>query len=70
MVGLGPYGRGFQLSNPSVSGMDAPASGASVAGAYTREAGYLAYYEVRACNDVSWTIALLFYFTILLNRFD
>ena len=50
VIGMPTYGRGFTLQNPTVNGIGAPASGASVAGLYTREAGFLAYYEV--CNEL------------------
>jgi hypothetical protein len=42
------YGHGFTLSSPSTAtGIGAPASGPCSAGTYTREAGFLAYYEVK-----------------------
>lgn len=45
IIGLATYGRSFTLSG-SVTGMGAAASGAGVRGQYTREAGFLSYYEV------------------------
>ncbi|XP_033743581.1 LOW QUALITY PROTEIN: chitotriosidase-1-like [Pecten maximus] len=45
-IGLASYGRGFTLKNESDHGIGAPVSGPNPAGAYTREAGYLAYYEI------------------------
>jgi GH18 family chitinase len=52
IIGMATYGRSFTLSNPSTSsGIGAPASGPGVAGAYTGEAGMLAYYEV---GQVQW----------------
>ena len=46
-VGLPLYGRSFTLSDKSKSGINAPAvDGGGRAGKYTRENGYLAYYEV------------------------
>lgn len=46
-VGLPLYGRSFTLSDASKSGINAPArDGGGTAGKYTREKGYLAYYEV------------------------
>ena len=45
-VGLPLYGRSFTLSDESKSGINAPAvDGGGKAGKYTREKGYLAYYE-------------------------
>lgn len=44
VIGMPLYGRSFTLAG-SASGVGAPAS-AGVAGTYTREAGYLAYYEI------------------------
>uniref|UniRef100_A0A8D2Q239 GH18 domain-containing protein n=1 Tax=Varanus komodoensis TaxID=61221 RepID=A0A8D2Q239_VARKO len=46
MVGFGAYARTFTLTNPSNHGLDAPTSGPGKAGAYTQEAGTLAYFEV------------------------
>ncbi|KAI1696179.1 glycosyl hydrolases family 18 domain-containing protein [Ditylenchus destructor] len=45
VVGMGTYGRGWTLSNSSVHGIGAPASGASKATYYVKEAGVGAYYE-------------------------
>ncbi|XP_069125631.1 acidic mammalian chitinase-like [Argopecten irradians] len=45
-IGLASYGRGFTLTSESDYGMGAPVSGASPAGTFTREAGYLSYYEI------------------------
>ncbi|XP_012940863.1 chitotriosidase-1 [Aplysia californica] len=45
-IGLATYGRSFTLRDESDSGRGAPAAGAGVAGTYTREAGFLSYYEV------------------------
>jgi chitinase len=44
-IGLATYGRSFTLTSSS-TGLGAPAKGAGPAGKYTREAGFLAYYEV------------------------
>ncbi len=44
-LGMGTYGRSFTLTS-SQTGVFAPASGA-IAGPYTQEAGYWAYYDVR-----------------------
>lgn len=47
LVGFPTYGKTFTLQNPSNTGVGAPSSGPGPAGPYTREAGLLAYYEVR-----------------------
>ncbi|XP_013402309.1 chitotriosidase-1 [Lingula anatina] len=46
IIGMPTYGRGFTLSNPANNGMGAPAKGAANAGRYTREGGFLSYYEI------------------------
>ncbi|XP_035824887.1 chitotriosidase-1 [Aplysia californica] len=45
-IGLPTYGRCFTLANPKVNGLKAPTNGPGSAGQYTREAGFLAYYEI------------------------
>jgi hypothetical protein len=40
------YGRTFTLSNAANYQVNAPASGGGHAGKYTKESGFLAYYEV------------------------
>jgi len=45
IVGMGLYGRSFEMAS-SDHRLGAPASGAGTAGKYTREAGFLSYYEV------------------------
>ncbi|CAG5128893.1 unnamed protein product, partial [Candidula unifasciata] len=46
IIGLITYGRSFTLANPRNSGLKAPANGPGIAGTFTREAGFMAYYEV------------------------
>lgn len=46
VVGMATYGRSFTLVDPTVHGIDAPAKGGGVEGIYTRESGFVAYYEV------------------------
>ena len=46
MMGIPTYGRVFQLTDSSLTVPGSPNSGAGNAGAYTQEAGVLAYYEV------------------------
>ena len=48
MIGMPTYGRGFTLADASNNGFNAPTTGASPAGAWTGEAGFISYYEVRA----------------------
>ena len=55
VMGLGTYGRGFTLVDESQTGMGAPAKGAGVAGRYTREAGFLSYYEICQHIKNGWT---------------
>lgn len=47
IIGLATYGRSFTLTSPSTTnGMNAPSSGGGKAGEFTRESGFLAFYEV------------------------
>lgn len=46
ILGVPIYGRTYNLTNPEDHGLGAPISGNGEAGPYTREAGFLAYYEV------------------------
>lgn len=46
-MGLATYGRTFKLVNNSDTGIGAPSSGPGEPGKYTRQEGFLAYYEVR-----------------------
>ncbi|CAG2180578.1 unnamed protein product, partial [Oppiella nova] len=46
VVGLATYGRSFTLTNPSNNGMNAPTSGGGKAGEFSRESGFLAFYEI------------------------
>lgn len=45
-LGLATYGRSFKLSNPSQNGLGARASGGATPGMYTKEGGFLSYYEI------------------------
>ena len=51
IIGMPTYGRGFTLVSEANNGYGAAASGPSSAGTYTREAGFLAYYEVTRRGD-------------------
>lgn len=46
VVGLATYGRSFTLSSLTQHGMNAPTSGGGKAGEFTRESGFLAFYEI------------------------
>ncbi|XP_070186220.1 chitotriosidase-1-like isoform X2 [Littorina saxatilis] len=46
IVGMGLYGRSFTLASPDNNGVGAPAPKGGVAGTYTRESGFLSYYEI------------------------
>lgn len=46
IIGMPTYGRSFQLTDTARFRVNEPASGGGVQGVYTREAGFLAYYEV------------------------
>ncbi|CAD6241358.1 GSCOCG00002684001-RA-CDS [Cotesia congregata] len=48
VIGMPTYGRSFTLSNPDNFRVHAAASGGGKAGEYTKESGFLAYYEVFA----------------------
>ncbi|XP_059168600.1 acidic mammalian chitinase-like [Physella acuta] len=45
-IGVGLYGRSFRLVDPAVSGIRAPIVEGGEAGLYTRESGFLSYYEI------------------------
>ena len=46
VIGLPTYGRSFRLSNADNHNVNDSASGGGAAGTYTRESGFLSYYEV------------------------
>lgn len=45
-LGLALYGRSFSLANPGNNSLGAPIINGGRPGLYTRERGFLAYYEV------------------------
>lgn len=45
-LGMPTYGRTFTLANTEKFTVNSPASGGGKAGEHTKEAGFLAYYEV------------------------
>ena len=46
IIGMPMYGRTFTLANAALPGIGATATGPGRAGKYTREAGFLSFYEV------------------------
>ncbi|XP_045032760.1 probable chitinase 10 isoform X2 [Daphnia magna] len=46
IIGMPTYGRSFQMTDTARFRVNEPASGGGQAGVYTREAGFLAYYEI------------------------
>lgn len=48
LMGIGTYGRGWQLQDAAQTGPLAPTNGVNAAGPSTQLAGYLAYYEIQA----------------------
>jgi chitinase len=51
MIGLATYGRCFTLTSSAENGLPAPAVGPCKNGTWTREAGFLSYYEI--CQLIS-----------------
>lgn len=51
VIGMPTYGRTFTLTNSANFKVNAPASGGGKAGDYTKEGGFLAYYEVSRNAD-------------------
>lgn len=46
IIGMPTYGRTFTMSNIAKTGPNSPASGGGKQGEYTKEGGFLAYYEI------------------------
>lgn len=46
LMGLPTYGRTFNLLKASNNGLQAEAKGVALSGKYTKQDGFLAYYEV------------------------
>ena len=51
VMGMPMYGRSFTLNNASNHELGAPARAKGLAGKFTREASFLAYYEI--CNNIN-----------------
>ena len=58
IMGLPLYGQSFTLTDSTLNGLNAPSSGAGSAGPLTRQAGFLAFYEIckQIRDDGNWTI--------------
>jgi len=52
MIGMPTFGRTFTLADLSKFDIGSPASGGGIAGPYTSEAGFLAYYEVYISQEI------------------
>ena len=52
VIGMATYGRGFALDDRDNFYVGAPITGMSPAGSFTREAGFMAYYEVNILTIV------------------
>ncbi len=66
VLGVGTYGRGFNLANPEDNGFYAPATSGIDAGLYTGQAGFWGYNEF--CEKVwpeisTWTISVVSFFS-------
>ena len=64
IIGMGTYGRSFTLTDTNRFIVNEPASGGGTAGVYTRESGFLAYYEVKIVGEsgaTSWRVSSLFF---------
>jgi chitinase len=61
IVGMATYGRSFSIVPTSNSGVNTGATGAGTAGPWTKEKGYLGYYEVRT-SEVIFDFFNGFYF--------
>ena len=53
VMGMPMYGQSFTLVNASNTGLNSKSSGGSQAGEFTRQKGFLSYYEVRNFNWMS-----------------
>lgn len=59
-AGMPTYGRTFTLSNPNNFKVNSPASGGGKAGEYTKEGGFLAYYEVIIIKNIAPSIKVIY----------
>jgi len=57
IMGIPMYGQSFTLANPKENGLNAKARGPGQAGEFTRQGGFLAYYEIcKRIQDGGWTV--------------
>lgn len=63
IMGMPMYGQSFTLEDPATNGLNAKAKGPGEAGEYTRQGGFLAFYEV-ALQSRLFCIELMFFFTL------
>lgn len=56
-LGLATYGRSFKLADSAQTGVGAPGLGPGDPGNYTREPGFLAYFEVSYNNQSTLNIS-------------
>jgi len=54
-MGMGTYGRAMRLASANANGLGSAATGAGTAGTWTREAGFLSYYEICRALSQGWT---------------
>lgn len=59
VIGMPTYGRSFTLANTAKYKVHAPSTGGGKEGTYTKESGFLAYYEVSESFFFIDTIRLL-----------
>lgn len=57
VLGIPTYGRSYTLINPEAADIGSPAEGPGEKGDFTKEQGYLAYYEIcHRVKDEDWTV--------------
>jgi len=57
IMGIPMYGQSFTLDNPNENGLNAKARGPGTAGEFTRQGGFLAYYEIcKRIQEGGWTV--------------
>lgn len=49
VVGMAFYGKSFKLKSAARHGVGAPKTGTGIQGPFTKQPGFLAYYEVCPC---------------------
>ena len=57
VLGIPTYGRAYKLANPDLTELGSPSDGPAEPGKFTREKGYLAYYEI--CEKIgseNWAV--------------